>query len=116
MTLSLACITFDCDDPKGLATWWAEAIGSQISNDWGEFVTVDGAPIGVRSLGFGKVPEDKAAKNRVHLDLHTDDRAAEVARLIEHGASHVAEHEVPSLAWTVLLDPAGNEFCIAGPS
>lgn len=114
MTLSLANVTFDCDDPKGLATWWADAIGSQISSDYGEFVTVDGTPIGVRSLAFGKVPEGKAVKNRVHIDLHADDRLAEVARLIERGASHVSDHEVPGLSWTVLLDPAGNEFCVAG--
>lgn len=114
MTLTLAAITFDCDEPMALATWWAEAIGSKITNDDGEFVSVDGATIGFRILGFGRVPEGKTAKNRMHIDLHADDRAAEVARLIEHGASCVAEHEAPGLAWTVLRDPAGNEFCIAG--
>jgi hypothetical protein len=26
----------------------------------------------------------------------------------------LAEHQVPGLAWTVLADPEGNEFCVAG--
>jgi len=113
MSFSVEHVTFDCDDPKALAAWWAEAIGSDIVDDFGVFVTVDGAPIGVHQLGFGKVPEPKTTKSRVHLDLRSDDRAADVARLIELGAKQVAEHEMPGLAWTVLIDPAGNEFCVS---
>jgi hypothetical protein len=47
-------------------------------------------------------------------DFYTDDRASEVSRLLGLGATQVAEHEVPGLQWTVLLDPAGNEFCVSG--
>ena len=114
MTLSVAQVTFDGDNPRELADWWAQAIGSSMTNDWGEFVTVDGAPVGLRGLGFGRVPEGKVAKNRAHIDFHADDRASEVSRLVGLGATKVAEHEVPGLQWTVLLDPAGNEFCVSG--
>jgi hypothetical protein len=38
-------------------------------------------------------------------DFYTDDRASEVSRLLGLGATQVAEHEVPGLQWTVLLDP-----------
>lgn len=113
MTLSVAHVTFDSGDPRQLATWWAEAIGSAVAEDFGEFVTIDGSPIGVRRLGFIKVPEPKAVKNRVHLDLHSDDRGKAVARLTGLGATQVAEHEIPGLRWTVLLDPEGNEFCVS---
>ena len=57
----------------------------------------------------------KAGKNRVHIDLRTSDRAADVARLVEFGATVIDEHVYPGFAWTVLTDPAGNEFCIGGP-
>lgn len=38
--------------------------------------------------------------------------AQEVERLVALGASVVGEHSVPGLVWTVLQDPAGNEFCV----
>jgi predicted enzyme related to lactoylglutathione lyase len=61
-----------------------------------------------------QVPEPRLGKNRVHLDLRGDaGRAAEVARLVDLGARVIdEEHAVPGLAWTVLADPEGNEFCV----
>jgi hypothetical protein len=45
---------------------------------------------------------------RVHLDIHTDDLDAEVARLERLGAERV--QKVP--AWWVMRDPAGLLFCV----
>jgi hypothetical protein len=45
---------------------------------------------------------------RVHIDIHTDDVAAEVARVVELGASQVERHE----DWAVMRDPAGLVFCV----
>ena len=45
---------------------------------------------------------------RVHLDVHTDDVTAEVARLIALGATEVGRHD----DWVVLADPAGTVFCV----
>ena len=48
---------------------------------------------------------------RAHLDLGTDDRDAEVARLLDLGAEDVgAGHG----GWHVLRDPAGLAFCVTG--
>jgi catechol 2,3-dioxygenase-like lactoylglutathione lyase family enzyme len=49
---------------------------------------------------------DGAAK--VHLDIHTNDRAAEVARLLRLGATLLDDGE----HWAVLRDPAGLVFCV----
>lgn len=68
---------------------------------------------GSLALLFLAVPEPKTAKNRVHLDLECDDRRAEVARLVDLGATHVADHDEWGISWSVLLDPEGNEFCLA---
>jgi predicted enzyme related to lactoylglutathione lyase len=62
------------------------------------------------------VPEPRSGKNRVHVDWRTDDREAEVRRLVELGATAQGEHEVPGLRWTVLVDPEGNEFCVGSTS
>jgi hypothetical protein len=45
---------------------------------------------------------------RVHLDLHTDDLNAEVARLERLGAARVQQVH----AWWVMRDPAGLLFCV----
>ena len=64
---------------------------------------------------FIKVPESKTAKNRCHLDMVTDDRPAEIERLVALGATHVADKDEWNFQWSVMNDPEGNEFCIAGP-
>jgi predicted enzyme related to lactoylglutathione lyase len=108
MALSIGMVTIDCTDPQALAEFWTAALGTTVAGDYGEFVLLAATP----ALGLQKVSEPRAGKNRVHLDLQTDDRAAEVARLTSLGASTVAEHSVPGLWWTVLTDPEGNEFCV----
>jgi hypothetical protein len=71
-------------------------------------VLVESDP-GVRPrFWFTLVPERKQTKNRLHIDLRAADRTAEVARLVQLGASvHTIFDE-----WTMLTDPEGNEFCI----
>jgi predicted enzyme related to lactoylglutathione lyase len=108
MALSIGMVTIDCSDPQALAEFWTAALGTSVAGDYGEFVLLAGTP----ALGLQKVSEPRVGKNRVHLDLQTDDRAAEVARLTALGASLLAEHSAPGLWWTVLTDPEGNEFCV----
>ena len=113
MTLSLDTITFDCADPKALAAFWAAALGMVVDDedDEGAFV-VD--PAGKsKGLFFQKVPEPKAVKDRIHLDVRpSGSMAAEVARLKELGATEDGLVEVENSFWTIMLDPEGNEFCI----
>ena len=45
---------------------------------------------------------------RIHLDIHTDDLAAEITRLEELGAERVQQVH----AWWILRDPAGMLFCV----
>ncbi|MGH3303705.1 MAG: VOC family protein [Streptosporangiaceae bacterium] len=61
---------------------------------------------------FLRVPEGKAVKNRLHLDLRPKDQAAEVARLEALGAQRVDVGQGPDVTWVVLADPDGNEFCV----
>jgi hypothetical protein len=56
--------------------------------------------IGVQDIGDGPA--------RVHLDIETDDVAAEVARLVGLGAVEVARPH----SWVILRDPAGLLFCV----
>jgi predicted enzyme related to lactoylglutathione lyase len=61
-------------------------------------------------LAFVPVPEPKAAKNRVHWDVHGSAQA-----LVDAGARMIrpsTEDPEPDRRWDVLADPDGNEFCV----
>ena len=71
-------VTFDCHDPVMLASFWQRLVGGEVERatadaDW---VALSDVPV-FGHLGFQKVPEGKAVKNRVHLDLDVDDTASE---------------------------------------
>ncbi|HET8602785.1 MAG TPA: VOC family protein [Marmoricola sp.] len=52
--------------------------------------------------------DDDDGPTRAHLDLASDDPAAEVARLRSLGATVLHDGD----AWTTLADPAGLELCV----
>jgi hypothetical protein len=61
---------------------------------------------------FTEVPEDKIAKNRVHLDVRLT--RADVDHLVDIGAQILTE-ATDEQNWVVLADPEGNEFCAILP-
>lgn len=54
--------------------------------------------------------DDDVPEVSVHLDLTTDDVGAELARHVALGARVVTSHD----HWTVMADPGGLRYCIAG--
>jgi predicted enzyme related to lactoylglutathione lyase len=117
MALHIGMVTTDCADPRRLAAFWAAALGTTVSGDYGGFVILAPPPTGGPVLGFQEVPEERAGKNRLHLDLGAaaGGRAVEVARLVGLGATVLGERggDAEGLVWTTLADPEGNEFCVA---
>ena len=113
MTLHLTTVTIDCTDAGRVAGFWAAALGRPV--DEGASAAFASIPPDGAAPGwyFNQVPEQKAAKNRVHVDLHASDRPAEVERLVGLGARRVADHGDGDGGWTVLADVEGNEFCVA---
>ena len=113
-------ICIDCADPWTLAHWWAPVLGYRVrpySDDDLAALAEEGitrpeddpsiALDAVEERGptfwFNKVPETKATKNRVHVDVFGD-----VDELLANGATLIERQE----RWTVLADPEGNEFCV----
>ncbi len=66
------------------------------------------------SIDVFAVPEGKAVKNRLHLDLRADGvtTAEELERLLALGARKADVGQSPDASWVVLSDPEGNEFCL----
>jgi len=122
--------TLGCDaaDPHRIAAFWAQALGYIAEPGYED---PEGAsivdPDGVGpAIGFLKVPEGKTAKNRMHIDIRVAgeqpwDMAererlirAKVADLVPAGATLVREESYgEDLGHIVMLDPEGNEFCVA---
>jgi Glyoxalase-like domain len=123
-------VIVDSRDPSRLASWWAEVLDYRVlpqasegwvaivPREWDDDRLDDDALLQaaqVPRLVFVPVPESKASKNRVHLDIWSIDRSqdGEVAWLLARGAMRVdiGQGNVP---WVVLADPEGNEFCVFG--
>lgn len=121
MTAYISHTTVDCANAHELSEWWKPVLG---------YVDIDGDPnlpgheecmirhpeTGHQIL-FIEVPDVKSVKNRIHFDLCPVEgtRDEELARLLEHGATQVADHRGqygPGTGWVILADPEGNEFCI----
>ncbi|MEL6893001.1 MAG: VOC family protein [Actinomycetota bacterium] len=119
MSISIGAITMDCDNAVELAAFWSAALDRPIDTGGpgaSEFFASIGRddPAGPgTAMMFIKVPESKTVKNRTHLDLTSDDPAAEVERLVGLGATVIHDKAEWGHEWTTLADPEGNEFCIA---
>jgi hypothetical protein len=114
MALTLGNITFDCGSVAAMSKFWSEALERPVDDGGNEFfATIDDHVADRPSWFFVRVPESKTAKNRVHLDLGTEDREQEVARLLTLGATRIADHNEWGAVWTVMTDVEGNEFCVA---
>lgn len=122
----------DASDPQALAVFWVHALGyvpepGYENPDGASIVDPDGEG---PAISFLRVPEPKTAKNRLHIDLRVAGEPpwdwvaraalirAKVVDLVAHGATVVREVQYrdergPVLGHVVMLDPEGNEFCVA---
>jgi len=119
MTSRLVALCFDANDPVRLARFWAAALDWIVDeatiDDVVELVPTDGTRF---RLDFCRVPESKAGKNRIHLDLTSsslEDQNSTVEKLVALGARHIDVGQGPDDEHVVLADPEGNELCVIEP-
>jgi len=62
-----------------------------------------------------RTDDQKVSKERMHLDIETDDVEAEVQRLEKLGAVRWDHQQERGFDFWVLRDPWGNEFCVLPP-
>jgi glyoxalase superfamily protein len=109
-------VVLDCADADALADFWATALGYDRGPFDSPYVRLTDPTARWPDLLLQQVPEPKAAKNRMHLDLQMLDVEGEVARLVAAGARVVEPAHDDDGFWTVVLtDPQGNEFCVLRP-
>ncbi|MGH1562045.1 VOC family protein [Mumia sp. DW29H23] len=102
-------VAVDAADHAAITAWWADVLGGEVEDDGRDFswIQVAGAPF--ESLVFQTVPEPKTVKNRIHWDVTGPPGAAD--ELVRRGA-RVLRAPDDVVAWTVMADPEGNEFCV----
>jgi catechol 2,3-dioxygenase-like lactoylglutathione lyase family enzyme len=105
-------VVVDCTDPEALAAFWTTALGVGVDHRFGQYVFLEPTVPGAPALAFQRVPDPTPGKNRLHLDLVTDQVEAVVDRLLALGARHVRSLDEDGLRLEVLADPEGNELCI----
>jgi hypothetical protein len=88
------------------AAFWAGVQGVQPVPEEDDDTYASLGRIGSVSLASQRTGEGTPA--RVHLDIETDDVAAEIARVVALGASVVEDRG----DYAVLLDPGGLVFCV----
>lgn len=109
-------IGIDCNEPESLAPFWAAALGYDLGRLGPDGIYLDLVPPDPEQpvVYFQRVPEPKAGKNRMHMDLWTTQPETEIARLVGLGALRIGQPRESSSGnwWQVMQDPAGNEFCV----
>jgi hypothetical protein len=120
---TLKDIVVDAAHPAALARFWAAALDGYAIRAYDDeeiarlaalgftpetdpSVFVDGP--GPSFCFHTRSGERRPAPGRVHIDISTSDRQAEIARLEGLGGSVTREAE----GYTVMRDPEGNNFCL----
>ena len=108
-------LVLDCAEPQALEPFWRDALGyrSYFSSD-SHVILVPNDDSNASPLVLQQVPEPRVGKNRMHVDLVTDDIEGEVERLVDLGATrlHDGIQNMGDVRWVTLADPVGNELCV----
>ncbi|MER6776106.1 MULTISPECIES: VOC family protein [unclassified Streptomyces] len=102
----------EAQDPVALGRWWAQALGWVVVDDSPDEYEIRPEPDRLPGLLFVRAAQPKRSKSPLHLDFRPDDQAAEVARLLAHGARPADIGQGGDVTWVVLADPEDNEFCV----
>jgi hypothetical protein len=132
MTSRFTELAIDAHDLKKLADFWCAVLDYRILDEQPDLIEIgpksfvgDPGPEmheqwkslaranpPTPTMVFAQVPEGKAVKNRVHIDVSPlGEQQEEVERLLALGATR-ADIGQGEVTWVVMRDPEGNEFCV----
>jgi len=112
MALDVGAVVLRVRDLEREVAFWSAALDyvpreGSVSEDWVSLRPRTGEGV---SLSFDLKRSEYDLPPRFHLDLYADDRAAEVRRLVELGATEIPLEHHDEVDWTLLEDPEGNRF------
>lgn len=113
MPLFVGSVVINTPDLAAATAFWTAALGYVVRDGDASFVVLTDPERRWANVSLQLTREPKLQFNRVHLDLYTDDRPAEVARLESLGATRVEPwpYEADD-DHVVMAAPDGSEFCV----
>ncbi|HKF84743.1 MAG TPA: VOC family protein [Candidatus Limnocylindrales bacterium] len=116
--LRVGSIVLRVDDIELEAGFWTAALGYERragdSDDFALLYPPDGLGPNM-SLDAYRAAE--RVPPRIHLDLYSEEQAAEIARLEALGARQVHwSKRPPDADYVIMEDPEGNRFCVVDTS
>ncbi|KUM41174.1 VOC family protein [Arthrobacter sp. EPSL27] len=114
MSSRISSIAIDAAEPRVIADFWCRVLDWRVIDEEDGVISIGRADGSWPTIDVIAVPEKKAVKNRLHLDLRADgtSTAEELQRLLDLGARRTDVGQGPDATWVVLSDPEGNEFCL----
>ncbi|MGA8723879.1 MAG: VOC family protein [Acidimicrobiales bacterium] len=108
-------VVLDCSEPERLMGFWREALGYRVHYSEPSLAVLVPQDVNAPPLLLQRVPEPKAGKNRMHVDIVTEDVEIEVKRLEALGARrlHDGVQSFGPTRWATMADPEDNEFCVS---
>ena len=111
--MGLFAVTIDAPDASGLARFYAELTGMDVTYDGpeGAFIAGDGKGVMFQQVSDYTPPQwpDPAHPQQGHLDIIVDDLDSGEARALELGAARLDGGDE---TFRVFADPAGHPFCL----
>jgi predicted enzyme related to lactoylglutathione lyase len=107
--------TIDVSDLDQGVSFWSAALGAveeplpELSSHIYRHLRLPDSDIRIL---LQKTNDQKTSKERMHLDLETDDVEAEIQRLEALGAKRWDHQQERTFDFWVLRDPWDNEFCV----
>jgi predicted enzyme related to lactoylglutathione lyase len=114
MPAAVGYLVIDTVDPEQIIPFWCGLLDVAVDSTIGDnqFVVLGATADGL-TVGFQRVDEDKAGKNRLHLDLIVEDLDAATAEVESRGGTWLepgTTRELEGFRWRCMADPQGNEF------
>jgi predicted enzyme related to lactoylglutathione lyase len=106
-------VTFDCLDPQRVARFWGALLGREPGPSQNGWVYLGQRGDAQPRLVFQPVPEPKAGKVRVHLDVAVEDVNEGLELVAMLGGRFTGErHDYDEGVVVVMADPEDHEFCL----
>lgn len=112
--VTVQSVVINVRDYEKQKAFWGAVLGAEIAQEvapW--FVWFAPQHAGGVMVALQTVEDPTDGPRRLHLDTAVDDVADARDRIVELGGSHHADKEMDGFHWTIMLDPEGNEFCLA---
>lgn len=112
--VTVQSVVINVRDYERQKAFWGAVLGSEVAHEIApHFVWFAPQHPGGISVALQSVDDPTEGPRRLHIDTAVDDVAAARDRIVELGGTHLADREIDGFGWTVMLDPEGNEFCLA---